>query len=315
VAAIDRPLGVFVGLATLDVIHHVTARPGPDQKVTAQRQFVAAGGPATNAAVTFAALGGRARLVTALGSGPIGRLIGSELAGYGVEVLDVGAPEYEPAVSAIAVESGGLRSVISPDARGSQVSTSAEVVSGADAVLVDGHHRDLAMAAAAGAACAGIDLVVDAGRWKPVLSELISYASAMICSADFRLPEHSGDDQDRTALALAARGVPVVVTTHGPDPLRWWHGGTAGTLDVPPVQAVDTLGAGDVFHGAYLFAGCRPPQPADAGPVDNNHADAELLARLRFATEVAALACTAPGTRSWIDAIPAFLARRGSGTA
>jgi sugar/nucleoside kinase (ribokinase family) len=310
VATVDPPLGVFVGLATLDVIHHVAARPGPDQKVTAQRQFVAAGGPATNAAVTFAALGGRARLVTALGSGPIGVLIGSELAACGVDVVDVGPPEHQPPVSAIAVEPlHGLRSVISPDARGSTVSTGADLVSGADAVLVDGHHADLAMAAAAGAASAGVDLVVDAGRWKPVFEQLIPVATAMICGADFRLPEHRTDGQDRSALALAARGVPAVATTHGPDPIRWWLGGKSGTLTVPPVQAVDTLGAGDAFHGAYLFASCQARRSVGAGPVSNDLGEAELITRLQFAAEVAALACATPGTRGWLSRIPAFLAR------
>jgi sugar/nucleoside kinase (ribokinase family) len=305
---VDRPLGVFVGLATLDVIHHVAARPGPDQKVTAQRQFVAAGGPATNAAITFAALGGRARLVTALGSGPVGVLIGSELAELGVDVVDVGPAEHQPPVSAIAVEPHGLRSVISPDALGSRASTTTDFLTGADAVLVDGHHRELALAAAIGARAAGVDLVVDAGRWKPVMVELVSRATAMICSADFRLPEHQGDDQDRSALALTARGVPVVVTTHGPDPIRWWHGGSTGTLDVPAIEAVDTLGAGDVFHGAYLFASCRSPRPADAKLMESPDSDAELIARLRFAADVAALACATPGTRSWISRIPAFFA-------
>src|SRR5690625_5980424 len=68
-----RPRGVFAGLATLDVIHRVDASPGPDEKVTALSQFVAAGGPAANAAVTFAALGGHAVLLTALGRSPIDR--------------------------------------------------------------------------------------------------------------------------------------------------------------------------------------------------------------------------------------------------
>src|SRR5690625_5828251 len=70
-----RPRGVFAGLATLDVIHRVDASPGPDEKVTALSQFVAAGGPAANAAVTFAALGGHAVLLTALGRSPIARTI------------------------------------------------------------------------------------------------------------------------------------------------------------------------------------------------------------------------------------------------
>ena len=74
------PVGVFVGLATLDVIHRISGPPDVNEKVTATEQFVAAGGPAANAAVTFAALGGDAILVTALGDGPVADLIRSDLA-------------------------------------------------------------------------------------------------------------------------------------------------------------------------------------------------------------------------------------------
>jgi hypothetical protein len=61
------PVGVFVGLATLDVIHRIAKAPAVNEKITSTAQFVAAGGPAPNAAVTFAGLGGDAILVTALG--------------------------------------------------------------------------------------------------------------------------------------------------------------------------------------------------------------------------------------------------------
>ena len=62
---------MFVGLTTLDVLHRVERSPGPNEKVTALRQDVAAGGPAANAAVVFAAMGGTARLITSMGSDPL----------------------------------------------------------------------------------------------------------------------------------------------------------------------------------------------------------------------------------------------------
>src|SRR6201991_3371515 len=85
------PVGVFVGLATLDVIHRITKAPAANQKITSASQFVAAGGPAANAAVTFAALGGCAVLVTALGDDPVADLIRADLAAYRVDVIDVAA--------------------------------------------------------------------------------------------------------------------------------------------------------------------------------------------------------------------------------
>jgi sugar/nucleoside kinase (ribokinase family) len=80
--------GLFVGLATLDVVHTVAAPVGPNEKAVATRQDVAAGGPAANAAVTFAALGGRATLVTALGRHPLAGAAAEELVSCGLDVLE-----------------------------------------------------------------------------------------------------------------------------------------------------------------------------------------------------------------------------------
>ena len=107
------------GLATLDVVHHVEAAPGADAKATAHRQDVAAGGPAAVAALAFAALGGATAAAHRAGRGPVGRLIGSDLARSGVAVVDANDEDTDwvPPVSAVRVSPAG-RSVTSPDAAG-----------------------------------------------------------------------------------------------------------------------------------------------------------------------------------------------------
>lgn len=277
-----RPVGVFVGLAGLDVVHHAARRPGPDEKITAERQFVAAGGPATNAAVTFAALGGRAHLVTALGAGPVARLVREELQERGIPITDcIRDAGSSPPVAAILVDPvAGTRSVVSPDA--AQLTTVAPdlrpLLAAADVVLVDGHHAPLAAAAARAAGSAGLPLVVDAGRWKPAFDDVLPHATAVICSADFPLggPE------------LVARGVPLAAVTHGPEPVGWWTAEGSGVVEVPPVEAVDTLGAGDVFHGAYAYF-CLTHDPVPS---------------LRLAVRVAGLSVVSAGPRAWLTALP-----------
>ena len=59
--------GIFVGLSTIDVVYRVNRFPTPNSKVAAQSQDVFVGGPATNAAIAFAHLGGKPALVTAAG--------------------------------------------------------------------------------------------------------------------------------------------------------------------------------------------------------------------------------------------------------
>lgn len=287
---------MFVGLATLDVVHRVDAQPGTNQKVTAREQHVAAGGPAANAAVTFAGLGGRAILVTALGRDPLADLIRADLSACGVTVVDV-TPEREFAtpVSAVAVTiSTGDRSVVSTDATAAaDVEPPGDlrrVVEGADVVLIDGHHPRLAVAAAKEAAAAGIDVVVDAGRWKPVMDDLIPHADVMVCSQDFRRPGLR--DSESTARSLVAAGVETVVTTHGGDPVLWWHGGGSGSVPVPRVSPVDTLGAGDVFHGAYCYFSRKASV--------TGHAERDIPAVLSSAARVAALRCSIVGPRAWL---------------
>lgn len=91
-SGIASPVGLFVGLTVLDVIQLVTEPPGPDDKITALDQVVAAGGPATNAAVTFAALGGHALLAAPVGEGPLAALVRADLAACGVELIDCTGP-------------------------------------------------------------------------------------------------------------------------------------------------------------------------------------------------------------------------------
>ena len=75
---------VCVGLATVDLVQRVDRLPGLDEKAEAVSAEVAAGGPATNAAVTAAALGATVTLVTAVGAHPLGELIRADLASCGV---------------------------------------------------------------------------------------------------------------------------------------------------------------------------------------------------------------------------------------
>jgi sugar/nucleoside kinase (ribokinase family) len=293
------PVGVFVGLATLDVIHHIAKVPAVNQKITSTAQFVAAGGPAANAAVTFAALRGDAILVTALGDDPVADLIRADLAAYGVSVLDAaaGTTRAVPVSAVSVVKSTGDRSVVSPDAVNSDAPPPGDlgdIVADADVVLVDGHHPLIARAAVRQAAARGIRLVVDAGRWKPVMDDIIPYATDMVCSNDFRMP--GVGDPGSTAAALVRSGVRTVVSTHGGDPVEWWSDGESGSVPVEPVVVVDTLGAGDAFHGAYSYFSTR--------------LESGVAERIDRSARVAALRCSVVGPRAWLSELPTELTRK-----
>lgn len=291
------PVGVFVGLTTLDVIHRSRRAPGPDEKMTADRQDLAAGGPAANAAVVFAALGGTARLVTALGDGPAAAIARGDLEAHGVEVIDLArGTSMDLGVSAIRVDAlSGARSVLSMDAAAHDVAAPEgpeRLVAGSQVMLLDGHHPRVAVRLAEAARQQGIPVVIDAGRWKPVMAELLAAASTVIASADFRLAD--GNHPGRSAGAGSPSRWAV---THGADSIEWWTTDAEGEVVVPAIEAVDTLGAGDAFHGAFAYASVRGP--------------ASFADQLRSAAEVAALRCSVVGPRAWLALLGEPVVARG----
>lgn len=278
------PRGLFVGLATLDVIHRVAALPGPNQKITALTTDVAAGGPAAVAAITFAALGGSALLVTALGPGAAADAVRADLAGAGVEAVDVAPPGFVlPPASVLVVEGTGERSVVGGGAGRIPVTppADADVVAwaeGAEVLLIDGHHPEVAVTFARAAAASGRPVVADLGSAKPVYDRVLPWITDAICSADYRTADGSAPAE------MLGRGPLLVAVSHGPDPLEWWTLVDRGSIEVPPVAAVDTLGAGDVLHGAYAFALAAGQERPDA---------------LRTAVRVAGIRVAHIGPREW----------------
>ncbi|WP_433362031.1 PfkB family carbohydrate kinase [Actinoplanes sp. CA-142083] len=294
------------GLVTVDLVHRVGRFPGADEKAQASAVSIAAGGPAANAAVTAAALGASVTLVTAVGAHPLGSLIRADLDAYGVELIDA-APgsSTPPPVSAITVLEGtGQRTIVSRNAGDVTVGVPDGGLPDADLTLVDGHHPHLAVAAARSAR----RLLVDAGTWRPVFAEIFPYAEVVAASAAFR---HPAETSPTDAALAAAIGAPHVVVTHGPDPVRWFSGTRSGTVEVPPVAAVDTAGAGDAFHGALAVALAdadipRPasiptPPPADPAPYSER---SDLADGIAFAIRVAGVRVTHEGPRDWLAALP-----------
>jgi sulfofructose kinase len=274
---------LLAGLCTVDVVQRVAELPAPGEKVQSLSVDVAAGGPATNAAVTVAALGGSATLLTILGAHPLAELARADLDACGVAVVDV-LPEHPdpPSVSAVAVrDHDGERTVVSRNAGHflPQVPTLrfGHLREKVRVVLVDGHYPQLALGVAKWARVRGIPVVLDAGSWKPVLDQLLPLVDIAACSAHFLVP----------GATLHERGVPTVITTAGSGPVRWSTTTASGEVLVPEVTVRDTLGAGDVWHGALAYGVGRYDIP-------------ELI---EFANEVAAERVRHTGPRSWVAAV------------
>ena len=175
-----RPVGLFCGLTVVDVIQLVEAPPGPDDKVVALDQRVAAGGPATNAAVAFPARGCRALLPPPLGPRAPADTRRADLAATGVELIDcsggpggsdrsaldlgapsAGAPEIRgedaPAAGA-GLPAAGAPAPIVPEAPGLSVSSCVITAATGQRSVVSTNARAVAVPAPLGRYVARVDL-------------------------------------------------------------------------------------------------------------------------------------------------------------
>jgi sugar/nucleoside kinase (ribokinase family) len=279
---------LFVGLITLDCIYQVDRVPTSDEKIVAQDNVFAAGGPATNAAVACRHLGNEAVVLAALGRHPITAMIRTDLEQVGVQIVDLtpDSPEPPPISTILVTEATGERAVVSRNAVGRQVPGSlpcADYLTGVDSVLIDGHQMAVGLEIARLARQHSIPVVIDAGSWKPGFEAVLPLATSVIAAAKFRLPDQT-DDAD-PLMGLSQMDLAEVAVTHGGQPIEFCQGSVQGTLPVPQVSVRDTLGAGDIFHGAFC----------------HYRLSANFQQALHQAAAVAAQSCQTFGTRAWLE--------------
>jgi sugar/nucleoside kinase (ribokinase family) len=279
--------GLFVGLVSLDLVYLADSAPKNNQKIVASDYTVASGGPATNAAVTFSHLGNQATLLGVVGAHPITGLIQADLASYKVAIADLKPMQTQPPpISSIIVSQGtGERAVISINAVKNQVAADripADILQEVDIVLIDGHQMAVGEAIAKLAKAKNIPVVIDAGSWKPGFERVLPFVDYAICSSNFYPPNCNSTAEVFAYISQA--GIPQIAITQGENPIQYLCNSTISTLEVPQINAVDTLGAGDIFHGAFSHHILR-----------DNFTNA-----LASAAEVAADACQFFGTRRWM---------------
>ncbi|PMB03191.1 ribokinase [Fischerella thermalis CCMEE 5273] len=284
--------GLFVGLVTLDLIYLAQSPPRNNQKIVAADYTVTAGGPATNAAVTFSHLANQSELLGVVGSHPMTQLIRGDLEKYQVEIIDLDpATTNPPPVSSIIVtQASGERAVISINAVKTQANSQAippDILQNVDIVLIDGHQMTVGIEIAQTAKANNIPVVIDGGSWKPGFDKLLPFVDYAICSANFHPP--NCQTQEQVFTYLSEFGIPHIAITHGEQPIKYLiqETGTTGFVNVSKTTAVDTLGAGDIFHGAFCHYVLR-----------ENFLDA-----LASAAKIAAFSCQFFGTRRWMRSL------------
>lgn len=246
--------GLFVGLVTLDLIYLTPTLPDSNQKVVALDYAIAAGGPATNAAVAFQHLGSSARLLGVVGVHALSQLAAVDLQKQRITVIDLAPDRVEPlpASSILVTQATGERAVISINATRSQARVDqipTDILQETNIVLIDGHQMAVGQQIAKSAREQQIPVVVDGGSWKPNFEQVLAATDYAICSANFRPP---GCQTPADVLHyLQVAGIEKIAITQGEQPIIYVDQGQYGEMTVPAITAVDTLAAGDIFHGAF----------------------------------------------------------------
>ena len=288
---------IFAGLATVDIVQLVERLPHPDEKVAALDFLVAAGGPAANAAVAFAYCGGGALLVTALPAHAMTALIVSDLGGHGVDVSVAAAYEGAPITASIMVtQATGERAVVSPTGTATNANPEPTALPdltgiGADrvgAVMLDGYFRAIGLPLARAARERGIPVILDAGSHKHYTDEVVAAVDVAVVSHDF-VPPGTDGNTDAVFAYLRSLGVTHAAITRGESEILFVTPSGEGSVPVGRVDVVDTLGAGDFFHGALAF------RIASMGLDDSRFAD-----DLACAARVAGESLGSFGTRAWL---------------
>ncbi len=251
-------------------------------KTPASSYSMIPGGMAANAAMAMARMGAPVRLLGRVGDDAAGAFVRDAVLRCAVDAHLEVVPNSYTSVSSVIVDSRGERQIYNHrgDALGKAHALDVRQLQGAQAVLVDPRWPQGALAALQWAHTQGLLSVLDADiapraelqQLVPVTHWAVFSEPGLACYAP------ASSQADALACALAA-GAQVAMVTLGERGVAWMHaaGGGVHTLPAFAVQAVDTTGAGDVFHAALTLALCE---------------GLGELPAIRFASAAAALKCT-----------------------
>jgi len=282
-AAEEAPLILCVGIAVRDLVFRVRQLPALGTKAGAQSFREYAGGNAVNAAIAIARLGARAEFC-----GPLGEDAGPLIANLHDEgiITDhvVGVAGVTTPVSGIFIDENGERTIATYRLRNLTAPPPSDLdalIAPCAALCVDNRFPYFAAPICAAARRAGLPVVIDVDHGKEGTADLIRHGSHVVFSLQGLLDFSQCEDIE-SGLTMAASAAPELVgVTCGADGVVWRA--AHGALERLPgfqVQAIDTLGAGDVFHGALALA---------LAEGQGTHA------AMRFASAAAALKCTHQG--------------------
>ena len=277
---------VLSGNAVMDFVFNVDAMPRTAEKHRAKAARIVGGGNAANASVAVARLGGEALLATRLGDDEMAQMIETSLQSDGVDTrLTRRFEGHHSSFSSVFIDKDGERQIMSfrdwdMPSRGGWLQAALPVTF--DVALADTRWPEGALALMMAARAAGKPGVIDVEAPVDVAREALAQASHAAFSAQ-GLRDWCGHGELQRGLYEASVQLPgSVLVTDGPNGTYWIEDGETRHAPAPQVTAIDTLGAGDVWHGAFALL------------IGQGN---DIATAVGFANAAASLKCTRAGGR------------------
>jgi sugar/nucleoside kinase (ribokinase family) len=281
---------VGVGHATVDLLGVVPRYPARDSKVELLEYSKQGGGTIATAIAAAAALGAPARFVGKVGDDDFGRFILDGLREYGVDLsrVVVAPGGYSPLSFVVVDRETATRTIFYT--RGDLAALAPEevnpaVLDDAKVLLVDGMQPGAQIATAEAARERGVRVLLGAGSLHEGMGELMALADVVIASERFLSEIAPRGELEDSLVELLRMGPSSAIVTLGEAGSIGLEGRKLVRQPAFEVRAIDTTGAGDVYHGALACA------LSDAWPLER---------AMRFASTAAGMACRALGGRAAI---------------
>src|SRR5271163_1901529 len=278
------PRILCIGMPVRDLPFRVQGVPARGSKENASHFDEICGGNALNGAIGIVRLGGRASICGPMGDAreTSSRYIFEQMAHEGIDTAHiVHMHGLVTPISAIMIDPTGERSIVTfrdPELWKVELPPAGTLLEDCAAILTESRCAEFCTDLCAEARRRGIPVIVDVDRAMSLRAGLLTASSHLVFSSE-PLQETAGVSDDAEALRRIAKLTPSFLAgTRGAQGTIWLDE-QQNLQQTPafPVHTVDTLGAGDVFHGAFALA------------ITENQ---DLRAALRFASAAAALKCT-----------------------
>jgi sulfofructose kinase len=282
---------IGLGQACVDYVGRVPVFPQEDGKVELLDLHSQCGGPASTALVTLSRLGITCSFLGSVSDDPFGADVLQGLRDDGVDFSFLKIrPGYTSQFAFIAVSGDHANRTVFwhrgtvPQLEKHEVDLSP--FSGAKVLHLDGLMIEASLEAARQAKDAGLAVVLDAGTLREGSLQIVALVDVLIASAKFAESlVGTGVNPEKALDALASLGPKTVVITFGRKGSVGSDGKSKTFQEAFPVKSLDTTGAGDVYHGGYIYGFLQGWPMSEC---------------MRFASAVAAMKCRDMGARKGI---------------